>query len=68
MDKVAPFTGVWIEIASQHARFPVVVVVAPFTGVWIEIRLGSERQRNIQVAPFTGVWIEMFLKWIDEKT
>ena len=33
---VAPFVGVWIEIAVLPVT-PVKVAVAPFVGVWIEI-------------------------------
>ena len=35
-DKVAPFTGAWIETASPTARCPAGSCVAPFTGAWIE--------------------------------
>jgi len=58
MPAVAPFAGVWIEIAfielgrSFH-------IVAPFAGVWIEIR-GSGDATDTRVAPFAGVWIEIF--------
>ena len=59
-DRVAPFTGAWIEIVIP-VRYAFAVFVAPFTGAWIEIlhlhRISSPKI----VAPFTGAWIEMFL-------
>ena len=36
MERVTPFTGVWIEII-QRRKFPNGKTVTPFTGVWIEI-------------------------------
>ena len=37
-DKVAPFTGAWIEIKiGTGMEFP--ACVAPFTGAWIEMSL-----------------------------
>ena len=35
-DKVAPFTGAWIEIFNEQ-RYKMNWEVAPFTGAWIEI-------------------------------
>ena len=34
---VAPFVGVWIEIALSLAGALASAAVAPFVGVWIEI-------------------------------
>ena len=55
---VAPFVGVWIEMASYFCLGGK-IMVAPFVGVWIEIKdtnLGSDINT---VAPFVGVWIEI---------
>ena len=37
-DRVAPFTGAWIEMRTMCSA-PVWILVAPFTGAWIEIGL-----------------------------
>ena len=34
---VAPFMGVWIEIAGSDILKQICLKVAPFMGVWIEI-------------------------------
>jgi len=57
---VAPFAGVWIEMASHRCQLSK-HEVAPFAGVWIEIRLISSRSFSGVVAPFAGVWIEINL-------
>ena len=36
-NRVAPFTGAWIEIALRAWSITTAVQVAPFTGAWIEI-------------------------------
>ena len=54
--RVAPFTGAWIEIwlrrKSSKQR-----MVAPFTGAWIEIIDPLAFVSMHYVAPFTGAWI-----------
>ena len=62
---VAPFTGAWIEIATEAAD-AIEELVAPFTGAWIEIRFDRLLARSHRVAPFTGAWIEIINKKIYE--
>ena len=58
-NRVAPFTGAWIEIALRAWSITTAVQVAPFTGAWIEITIIFGGVKGIFVAPFTGAWIEM---------
>ena len=57
-ERVAPFTGAWIEIFRGFGT-GLPVVVAPFTGAWIEIPVRCAGRPHDRVAPFTGAWIEM---------
>jgi len=58
LGNVAPFAGVWIEIAwTLSSCFP--YPVAPFAGVWIEINRETWLGVSRCVAPFAGVWIEI---------
>ena len=56
-ERVAPFTGAWIETArcAQNQPPP---SVAPFTGAWIETGNVAINRGAVVVAPFTGAWIE----------
>ena len=56
--KVAPFTGAWIEIFVVITVY-IIEQVAPFTGAWIEMSDFDKRQMSQLVAPFTGAWIEI---------
>ena len=60
-DRVAPFTGAWIEIYRLRCADSPYSVVAPFTGAWIEMRIEGIAYKRPAVAPFTGAWIEIFL-------
>ena len=55
--RVAPFTGAWIETADDLRRRGV-DLVAPFTGAWIETSSFHLGRLPKRVAPFTGAWIE----------
>ena len=55
---VAPFVGVWIEIAIID-EYSFMCCVAPFVGVWIEIIYAVLIRQKRIVAPFVGVWIEI---------
>ena len=60
--RVAPFTGAWIEMVTAGVMRCCVSPVAPFTGAWIEIDELAQREWTVvHVAPFTGAWIEMTL-------
>ena len=63
VDKVAPFTGAWIEILLNQV-INLKLQVAPFTGAWIEILAGVLVIGLGFVAPFTGAWIEIFIQEI----
>ena len=43
IDKVAPYTGAWIETDVKLLRVPV-EDVAPYTGAWIETHTGAVYQ------------------------
>ena len=59
-DRVAPFTGAWIEIVKFCEVSDTTATVAPFTGAWIEIEnTYVSYDSTSQVAPFTGAWIEI---------
>ncbi len=58
LNRVAPFTGAWIEII-HYATNGKGEVVAPFTGAWIEIDVVHPSEPKNCVAPFTGAWIEI---------
>ena len=58
-NRVAPFTGAWIEMMEPR-MMEGDVVVAPFTGAWIEIYyIAIKYKDEYRVAPFTGAWIEI---------
>ena len=56
--RVAPHTGMWIEILHQADLFHV-SVVAPHTGMWIEMGAAGADWGGASVAPHTGMWIEI---------
>ena len=58
-NKVAPFTGAWIEIDWWYDKNSYRLDVAPFTGAWIEIYFCHQLRPFLFVAPFTGAWIEI---------
>jgi len=55
--KVAPFTGAWIETFGGSGT-TLIAAVAPFTGAWIETSTQQLVFGLRIVAPFTGAWIE----------
>ena len=58
-NKVAPFTGAWIEILGETVKAQE-DAVAPFTGAWIEMPFANTGFFSTHVvAPFTGAWIEI---------
>ena len=50
---VAPFVGVWIEIAAPELSLTV-TVVAPFVGVWIEISSVYLTSKSIKCRSLRG--------------
>ena len=58
-ERVAPFTGAWIEIPEKIGRAAGLDRVAPFAGAWIEIMMGGSGMYHNDVAPFAGTWIEI---------
>ena len=55
--RVAPFTGAWIETIAL-GYMDAIANVAPFTGAWIETGDDVLIILPDWVAPFTGAWIE----------